>query len=162
MSEDAQRFSQHEDDEATFEPIPPTAASYAFARRYLADDERFMAHIIHERQQQRGLTDEDIAHELRLSPDQLARLSLYQRPRPSPSLQFQEDVKRISEAFNLDAAALTRIVREHDTFRAFQGVAADASLLAAARDRDTSPEEEDESDESPEDSSPRPPQDPEL
>lgn len=141
MPEDAQRFRQHHDDEASFEPNPPTEASYAFARQRLASDERFMAHIIHERQRRLGVSDEAITQELGIPVAQLGPLSLWLRPAATPNEQFQADVKRISERFNLDRDALTRIVREHDFYKTFRGAKSDRQLLAAARDHDAPPDE---------------------
>jgi hypothetical protein len=134
----------------------------ALARR-LRRDPRYMAYVLAAYQDQEGLTDEELTHELGTLPELAVRLALCKRP-SSSSPNFTEQVRDLADYTLTDAARLTSILRQVDALEGLsEWVAVSTApqdeegesdhvlsgLLAAARDRvepadtDTRPTDED-------------------
>jgi hypothetical protein len=127
----------------------------AMLARRLQHDPRFMAYVLVAYQQQEGIKAEDLALELGTLPEMLERLALCQRP-PSDSPRFAELLREIADYTLTDEALLANILRRVDSLEKFlqrpvalstpEVIAPTISpltgLLAAARDRDESEEDQ--------------------
>lgn len=126
----------------------PTKLLLALSRR-LQGDPRFMAHVLSVYSEQEGLGEDDLARELDSPPELLVRLALCKRP-DADSVDFAEQVQRLSDYTLIDEDLLTRIIRQVDSLAAlaeYPGVLGPeasteapvnlgSGVLAAARDRE--------------------------
>lgn len=126
----------------------------SFARRF-QNDSRFMAYVLAVYQTQEGLDVEDLAQALGIWPEMLTRLALCRRP-PADAPQFAEQVRAIADYTLTDEAQLANILRQVDSLENLAQrpsllttpeteariVAPLTGLLAAARDRNESEEDQ--------------------
>lgn len=76
----------------------------------VASDPFFLAHALSRHARARGLSDEQLAAELRCSPELLTHLRLCRTPGIDPRHTLTDDLRAVCERFGCDAAALARIV----------------------------------------------------
>lgn len=107
----------------------------ALARR-VEDDPFFLAAALSTYARAEGLSDAQLAQRLGCATAQLSAVRLCRKPRNS-TREFQLDVERIADAFQIDAVVIAEAVRLADSLRAFEQVREDAGFLMAARNRDT-------------------------
>lgn len=121
----------------------------------LQSDPRYMSYALAVYQQQESLDEEELAHLLGTLPELILRLSLCKRPAPlSPT--FAEQIRELADYTLTDEAQLANILRQVDSLEGLnqrpvslitaeddaQQRHALAGLLAAARDRDETGDEE--------------------
>lgn len=114
----------------------------ALARR-VADDPFFLAGALAAYARAEGLNDERLAARLGCTVSQLAAIRLCRKPQGA-AREFQHDVARIAERFQIDGMVIAEAVRLGDALRALGELEQDDGLLMAARDRDA--DEQDEAD----------------
>jgi len=97
----------------------------------------FLASVLREYQDLRGMDDEQLANELGCELDDLPRLALCRRPEREAG-RFRADVERIAERFGVVPIVLARVVREVDAARQLRRDPSSSNVgdLLAARDRD--------------------------
>jgi hypothetical protein len=123
--------------------------------RRLKDDPGFMAYVLTVYQTQERLDDSALAERLGTSLEMLARLALCRRPDSEPA-KFASQVRQIATYVGTDPALLANVARQvHslDTLatrpilpqaekQKIGWLPSDAGLLAAARDRDETEDEQ--------------------
>jgi hypothetical protein len=123
--------------------------------RRLQTDPRYMSYVLVIYKQQEGLDDEGLAQLLGTLPELILRLSLCKRPAPLSST-FAEQIRELADYTLTDEAQLASILRQVDSLerlnqRPVSPISAEddaqqqhalAGLLAAARDRDETGDEE--------------------
>ncbi len=123
--------------------------------RRLQSDPRFMAYALAVYQEQEGLEEEELAQALGIMPEMLSRLALCKRP-DDRSPEFAAQVREIADYTLADEAQLANLLRqisglEKMARRGGEPAAAGESagveplmtgLLAVARDRDKTEEDE--------------------
>lgn len=84
--------------------------------------------------EQEGLDDQQLAVLLRCETEDITRLALCERPRPTP--HFREDVERIAHYIHADFMQLARVIRAAESRAAFISRAnTSPPAMLAARDR---------------------------
>ena len=102
----------------------------------------FLAAVLREFQELRGMDDEHLADELGCDPADLPRLGLCRCPDRATD-RFRADVERIAARFGLAPLPLARAIRAVDAARKIREAAPspDAGRLLAARDREPAGDE---------------------
>jgi hypothetical protein len=101
----------------------------------VADDPYFLAEALAVYARAEELSDAQLAARLGCLPAQLAAVRLCRRPQGNPQ-EFQRDVDRIAERFQIDGAVIEDAVRLADALRALRNDVQDEGWLIAARDRE--------------------------
>jgi hypothetical protein len=112
---------------------------YRWTARRAAQRSSFVAADLAAYRAMQEASEEDLARFLSCQPEALADLALCKRPDPS-KLNFKTEVQRIASFVRCDDIQLAKLLREVDAVNIFRSAAedsegaADAGLLAAARD----------------------------
>lgn len=139
---------------------PPANKQLAKLAHRLRDNPTFMASILATYQQQERLSDDALAAQLQTTPEMVVRLALCKRPDAS-SPQFADQVRQIATYTNGDAGQLAHLVRRVDSLLKLaqkpkpsqsEEITAQRKqlyhgLMAAARDRIETNEDDSASDE---------------
>lgn len=123
-----------------------------FAHR-LQREPAFMSFLLREFAGAEGLSEAELARQLRTDVVGYQRLAMCRRPRSAPE-HFATDVARLAVACGADSAELLRVVRQAEALLALQQLTASqpvesgerswtaaSSLLAAARDHENEDDE---------------------
>ena len=121
----------------------------------LKDNPDFMAYVLTIYQTQERLDDSALAEHLGTTLDALSRLALCKRPE-AVSARFADQVRQIAAYISADPAVLANVIRQVDSLEAlakrpmaldseklgFRQLRSQAGLLAAARDRSETGDEQ--------------------
>jgi hypothetical protein len=105
----------------------------ALARR-VEGDPYFLASALAAYAHAEGLSDVELAERLGCLPSQLGAIRLCRTPRSAPA-QFQQDVDRIAEAFQIDGGVIAAAARLAEALQAMGEMNEGGGYLMAARDR---------------------------
>ncbi len=112
--------------------------SVSRARHSMAEkarkDDFFLGKTLAEYQSSNALADDDLAKNLRCTPEALDLLALCRCPDDGLD-SFRDDVRKIAAFVGCDATVLVLVLREVAATRALRGASEDRGLLMAARDR---------------------------
>jgi hypothetical protein len=121
--------------------------------RILQDNPSYMAWIISKFQKQEKLSTLNLVNLLGANAESLAKLALCKRP-DSNSSEFSKQIRQISEHTSIDPLILARLIRQSESVTALAGkrsanpelkTSASQLGLAAARDRTTEDDPEEQS-----------------
>lgn len=98
-------------------------------------DPYFLAQALAAYAHAEGLTDAALAQRLGCLPSRLSAIRLCRKPRPEAT-QFQHDVDRIAEAYQIDGGVIAEAVRLADALAALGQMGDEGGSLLAARDRE--------------------------
>jgi hypothetical protein len=112
----------------------------ALARR-VEDDPFFLASALAAYARAQEWSEEQLAARLGCTPAQLTAVRLCRKPRGSAK-EFQQDVQRIAERFQIDSMVIVEAVRLADALHALRPMPQESGFLIAARDRGMDHEDE--------------------
>lgn len=123
----------------------------------LEDDPKFMANILHKYQGQEKLSRDEVIRKFDISQGQFAQLALCKRP-DAEAEDFAAQVRNIASVVGVNASIIVEIIRQVDSLEALshqptsqettvsdRQVISYQGALAAARDRDTNGETDEDS-----------------